>query len=339
MTLTFPDNVTDNKEASRRWNSFKTNYLSKHPAYGEWIHVKERQKRGAWHYHIIVVLKGDIRSGVNWEEMQNGVYTSASPYLRELWRDLRENLEKYGFGRSELLPVRSNENAMARYIGKYISKHIDQRAEDDKGVRLVNYSRDWVKNSMKFAWNNENSHEWRRKLSLFAKFVGCTELYQLQEKLGQGWAYNYADYIVAIDEILTQCKIDGEKFDKTDVEYVPPVVKMVREKMFAKQKKLESSLSLHVGPTEMQKMKREARKEVAKSLRELPAWLDEWRLYAVKYENQIEKEDKWLRDAYYEKSRAADSCKVAEFLMEEIGMDIQAAYVKEGERAGELVPF
>jgi len=199
LTLTFPDNVTDNKEASKRFHSFRTNYLSKHEEYGQWVHVKERQKRGSWHYHMIVVLKGDIRAGINWEELSAGNYKSASPYLRSLWKDLRENLEKYGFGRSELLPVRSNEEAMARYIGKYISKHMGQREENDKGVRLVNYSQDWVKNSVKFAWNTKNAHEWRRKLAMFAKSLGCSELYQLSEKLGPGWVYKYLDDIIAID--------------------------------------------------------------------------------------------------------------------------------------------
>lgn len=200
LTLTFPDNVTDHKEAYRRFRSFNTNYLSKHPAFGEWVHVKERQKRGAWHYHLIIVLSGDIRSGINWEELSRGVYRSANPYLKALWKDLRENLHKYGLGRPELLPIRSNEEAMARYIGKYISKHMGQREEDDKGVRLVNYSRNWVKNSVNFAWNTKNAQEWRRKLEKFAKTLGCTELYQLSEKLGPGWVHKYLDDIIEIDQ-------------------------------------------------------------------------------------------------------------------------------------------
>lgn len=203
LTITFPDNVTDHKEAYRRFRSFNSNYFAKHESFGEWVHVKERQKRGAWHYHMIVVLKGDIRSGVNWEELAKGNYRSANPFLRSLWKDLRENLENYGLGRSELLPIRSNEEAMARYVGKYISKHMDQREEDDKGVRLVNYSRGWSgRNSVNFAWNTHGSHEWRRKLEKFAKSLGCEEIYQLSEKLGPGWAWKYLDDIMAIDNTL-----------------------------------------------------------------------------------------------------------------------------------------
>ena len=124
LTLTFPDNVTDNKEAYRRFRSFNTNYLSKNPIFKAWVHVKERQKRGAWHYHLIVALTDDIRTGINFDELNRGIYSSAGPFLRSLWNALREKLPDYGFGRSELLPVRSNGAAMARYVGKYISKHM-----------------------------------------------------------------------------------------------------------------------------------------------------------------------------------------------------------------------
>jgi hypothetical protein len=212
LTLTFPDSVTSNKEASRRFHSFRTNFLAKHEAFGKWVNTKERQKNrgykegnaGAWHYHLIVTLNGDIRTGVNWDELAKGNYRSASPYLRSIWKDLRDNLEKYGFGRSELLPIRTNAEMMGRYVGKYISKHLGQREADDKGVRLVSYSGDWVKNSPKFAWNNVNAHEWRRKLAKFAKSLGCSELYQLSEKLGPGWVYKYLEDIIAIDQTILE---------------------------------------------------------------------------------------------------------------------------------------
>jgi len=204
MTLTFPDNVTDHKEASERFRSFNTNFLSKYPEISHWQNVKERQKRGSWHYHLLVILKEDIRTGFDFEAVTRDDYSSASNYLRTLWRDLREACKKYQFGRSELLPVKSNSEAMGRYIGKYISKHMGQRENRDKGVRLVNSSRGWTKNSVNFAWYNKNSIEWRYKLRLFAEFMGCTELYQLTEKLGKGWAYNYADTIINIKEYIKQ---------------------------------------------------------------------------------------------------------------------------------------
>lgn len=222
LTLTFADNVMDHKEAYNRFRSFNTNFLSSYPEITHWLSVKERQKRGAWHYHLVVVLQGDIQEGINFEEFTQGNYSSASNYLRFMWRDLREACVKYKLGRSELLPIKSNAEGMARYLGKYISKHLNKRETSDKGVRLVNSSRNWSKNSVNFAWYTEGSVEWRRKLALFAEYLGCTELYELTEKLGSGWAFKYLDDIFAIDETLEHCK-------NTPIPHVSNIVKIIKE--------------------------------------------------------------------------------------------------------------
>ena len=202
LTLTFKDNVTDNKEASSRLNSLNSNFLNKDPRFKTKIITKEPQKRGAWHYHILIILSEDIRDGFDFEAIAKGDYRSANQYLRDLWKDIRCACERYGFGRSELMPVKSNATAMGRYIGKYISKGLESRNEDHKGVRLVNYSKGWTRNSAKFAWNTTNSAEWRRKVEYFARLHGCTEMYQLTEKLGPGWCHRYLDEIVGIYEKL-----------------------------------------------------------------------------------------------------------------------------------------
>ena len=246
LTLTFPDNVTDNKEASRRFNSLKTNFLAKHPEIGHWLSVKEQQSRGAWHYHLLVVLKQDIKTGVDFQELRNGKYTSASPYLRNIWKDLREAMPKYNFGRSELLPIRKNGEAMARYVGKYISKHIGQRNDESKGVRLISSSRGWAKNSCKFSWNTPNAKDWRKKLRLFAKLHGCSELYQLNEKLGPGWAYKYTQDIMDIYERYEEIR------DKERTEYTPPLVENAKSRKVARHSKMRKDLVLHSGKSARQ---------------------------------------------------------------------------------------
>jgi hypothetical protein len=340
LTLTFPDNVTDHKEAHERFRSFRTNYLSKHPSFGSWVHVKERQKRGAWHYHIIVVLKGDIRSGVNWDELSRGVYRSANPYLKSLWQDLRENLQKYGFGRSELLPIRSNEEAMARYIGKYISKHMGSRTDSDKGVRLVNYSRDWVRNSVRFAWNTDNAHEWRRKLSLFAGYIGCSEFYQISEKLGSGWAYKYIDYIMDIDSILFQEKYDSPSLVRK--QYVPSIICHLEKRLEQRKNDLQASLTLHSGPDKKDLKKKENQDRVKAVSVALPGWLDEFRLYAVKYSILLDKDESDLKAAYSEKialNRILDARSVMEKEVISSGFHDKDVYVRDGDRCGEKIPF
>jgi len=219
LTLTFKDNVTDHDQAYKRFRSMNSNFLSKFPEFGEWICVKERQSRGSWHYHLVIHLGQDIKTGFNWDlygkalelkdhsapylSPKNKEYRktmtealrTASPYLRRLWQTLREELPKYGFGRSELLPIRSNEDAMARYLGKYIGKHLGARKRSDKGVRLVNYSKKWVKNSVNFQWNTDGAKQWRKNLKMFATFHGCNGIYGLRAKFGTNWAYKYANEI------------------------------------------------------------------------------------------------------------------------------------------------
>lgn len=239
LTLTFEDNVTDFREASRRFNSLKTNFLSKYSEFGEWICTKEQQKRGAWHFHLLICLKEDIREGINFEELAKRNYSSASPYLRQIWSDLREAMPKYHFGRSELLPIRSNSEAMARYIGKYVSKHIGQRNDESKGVRLVTSSQGWVKNSIRFGWITDNAKQWRLKLRMFAYLNGCNELYQLTEKLGTGWAYRYAQDIY---DVFASCDLAAS--NKTE-NYNPPIIKKIQERKERTFRYLQENLIIH----------------------------------------------------------------------------------------------
>lgn len=215
LTLTFPDNCSDHKEAYSRFRSFNTNYLANHAQFGDWLCVKERQRRGAWHYHLLIDCGGDIRTGIDWDQVASQKYSSANEHLRFLWADLRANLPKYGFGRSELLPVRSNIEAMGRYIGKYISKHIGSRKEEDAGVRLCSYSRNWPRSNSHFQWYTANSQKWRANVQKLAEWFDCSTLEELTAKLGRRWAFRYAEDIAAgvvpiavREEILADMEID-----------------------------------------------------------------------------------------------------------------------------------
>lgn len=166
LTLTFADDVQDVKEASRRFHSLRTNFLSKH--FRHYICVYERTKKGRIHFHLIVNTREDIRRGLNFAAIAARNYTSANPALRQLWKIIRENVGKYGFGRSELLPVKTNSKGLARYVAKYIAKHIDSRIPEDKGYRLIRTTIDkkslWKIATSNFSFRSVGSAEWRRKL-------------------------------------------------------------------------------------------------------------------------------------------------------------------------------
>lgn len=167
LTLTFADHVTDPKEAQRRFNSLRTNYLK--ARFPHYIRVFERTKNNRIHYHLIVATKQDIRTGLDFAEIKKRNYKSANLNIRTLWQSLRENLPNYGFGRAELLPVKTNSKGLARYISKYIGKHIENRNLQDKGFRLCQTSLDkkryWKNANTNFQFISHGSSQWRRKLS------------------------------------------------------------------------------------------------------------------------------------------------------------------------------
>lgn len=202
LTLTFADNVQCYKEASKRFNSLKSNVLNER--YNAFIKVMERQKSGRIHYHLLVALKFDIRSGFNFAEAEKRVYKSASKELRAEWSFWRSTAKKYRFGRTELLPIKSSHEAIGRYVGKYIAKHMDQRLSQDKGARLVSYSKEVRAMNTKFSWVTSGAAQWRSKVAIFAHIVSETKGVEptfegLREALGPKWAHNHRDYIASIE--------------------------------------------------------------------------------------------------------------------------------------------
>lgn len=229
LTLTFPDNISDHKTAYKRFDNMRKRFLSQN--FGKWMWVKERQKRGAWHFHLLIDCRVDIRNGFDFDEYshymdkrnksykkgdkENGkkysrkALRSASAVLRDLWELLRVNLYKYGFGRSELLPIKSNTEGMARYVGKYIVNHTGNRKPIDKGVRLTGYCSDFIRSNAKFAWNTENAKLWRNNVKLFfTHIMGYPESLHdmagkiISDRFGKNWAYILQDDIMNIEETI-----------------------------------------------------------------------------------------------------------------------------------------
>lgn len=186
LTLTFSDKVECVHEASKRFNSFRTNFLSKLAK--AYIGVYERHKSGVIHFHFVVAFMQNIYSEVrggavvcfNHEAVKNKRlnrkqrYASANAYLKSLWKQFRQAVPKYGFGDkfgSQILPV-YNGKGIARYLAKYLTKGILNREARDKGFRLVRStcgkkSWDWRVASSAFAWNSDSAREWRMALRNF----------------------------------------------------------------------------------------------------------------------------------------------------------------------------
>ena len=207
LTLTFADHVVDAREASRRYHSLHANILSKR--YAAAIRVLERQKSGRIHYHLLVVLPDDIRTGADFDQFASKDYRSANNHLRREWAFWRHTAPQFRFGRTELMPIRSNADALGQYVGKYIGKHIAFREERDKGVRLVSYSKGARMATSKFTAITNHPESWRAKVLTFSRQVEAwkriknpntriNSMDDLAHHLGKRWAYHWRDYITQL---------------------------------------------------------------------------------------------------------------------------------------------
>ncbi len=198
LTLTFADAVASRKVAEKRFNSLATHVIRRR--YGRSIVVTERQKSGRLHYHLLVEVPVDIRTRFDFAAVKRRDYRSACPWLRAEWKFWRKTGPRYGFGRCEMMPIRSNKEGISRYLAKYIAKHIHGRAEEDKAARLVrylNFKPGCRVASTRFSRVNDYSFVWRHKVAAFAGRLEIASVEELSEKLGPRWARNHFTEILS----------------------------------------------------------------------------------------------------------------------------------------------
>ncbi len=214
LTFTFADDVQCHKEATKRLNSLITGVLRER--YPMCIRVSERQSSGRWHFHLVVVCKQDIRLGVDFEAIKQRRYKDgANTALRAAWAFWRNTAKNYGFGRTELLPVRKTGEALAAYVAKYISKGFAYRQQRDKGARLYSVIGGSRACSSRFSFYSPKSIQWRQKVAMWAASwsgvfsrVAVSGGHQAAEALtyddlasffGKRWAWRCREDIMAME--------------------------------------------------------------------------------------------------------------------------------------------
>ena len=243
QTMTIRENVTDRKEFERRFKSIATNVFPK--LFLDWLRVFERQQRGAWHAHVVVVTKEDIRTGtdaaglnqllkdkkdrkINKAVYYSGIKRLASPNLKAIWKEFRrlcaigefkERRKKkgarfYKFDACHLLPIISTAQALAVYVSKYISKGFEHRRAEDKGMRLVGSTRNVSRVCNEhFSWAGGGGKLWRSKLGILAGLLNIKSLDEFAERFGPKWAYHLQPAIAMIHlsyyDDVKLAKMDG----------------------------------------------------------------------------------------------------------------------------------
>jgi hypothetical protein len=242
QTLTIRENVTDRREFNKRFKSISTNVFPK--IYRDWIRVFERQQRGAWHAHVVVVTIKDIRTGCDVAALNQllkdnkarkitkavyyaGIQRLASPNLRAIWKEFRrlcgvrefkgrrksKGKRYYKFDACHLLPIIRTPEAMARYVSDYISKGFENRRPEDKGMRLVGCSkRVSLACSERFSWADGAGSLWRSKLGILAEMLNFESTDDFARKLGPKWAYHLRPVI----ELLILPHYDNMKLARAD---------------------------------------------------------------------------------------------------------------------------
>lgn len=206
LTLTFAEHVTDVREASRRFNSFRTGILSEHTL--GYIGVYERTKKGRIHFHFLVAFEKNIRQGTRFDKCLNmhlptsfnfvqakkGIYVSAPDSLREIWAILRKTLTSYGFGiQHRLVPVQ-DEKGVSGYLAKYLVKGLETRKPEDKGFRFVRSTIGkkayiWRCVLSRFAWHSSRAKRFRSK---FGEVLTDISLYLMKKhKDVKGWTLKF----------------------------------------------------------------------------------------------------------------------------------------------------
>ena len=218
-TITTRDRPTL-KEFNKRINSLRTNVLNKVMHVIPFM-IRENHLTGQWHCHYLGILDFDCLTGFDfksydnaekelrkngktsrWRQLKANYARSADPKLRSIWTQTRKASAGHGFGYHNILPIRSNAEAISKYLTKYLTKSLQARDNAPKGSRIISYSTK-VTRAVKghVGWVSEGAKESRRKQALFAKFAGCTED-TISDRIGTTqWFGKYMNTIDRIDEI------------------------------------------------------------------------------------------------------------------------------------------
>jgi hypothetical protein len=231
MTLTFKDNVRCRKLAEKRFHSFAINVLAKLVEEYIAVPERQERGAIHYHLAVafgfdirtgfdleecsaanMTKKHGYLGNGKwlpGYQEkflaLEQNYFASANPALKRVWRLIRQanaRIEKrnckFGrtdsspaFGRCETLPVLSNADAIAFYIGTYITSQTEQRAPEDKGMRSVRYSLKLRRHHQSFHFAYGGDAKWRHGCKILALLLLIHDE-PIAERVGKKLVFHYA---------------------------------------------------------------------------------------------------------------------------------------------------
>jgi hypothetical protein len=188
----------------KRWHSLLSNVIAKR--YEDWVCVLEMHSDGVWHFHVVVSLKTDIRTGTDIDtltnyklpyKMRRGVKFRNEALAAE-WSALRAVCCKYRFGRAELMPIKKTGEALARYVAGYLAKSW-ARVPSGRKSRLVRLCRGLSGSiTMRFSPNTLGNLIYRTRLKLGASMLHFDGFEDFEDFLGPRWHCYLSDIIATI---------------------------------------------------------------------------------------------------------------------------------------------
>jgi hypothetical protein len=183
------------------------------------IRILEPQRREAPHYHLLAATSFSMEpDSFDWEAFLGAAAAfkakdqaegrrltrqyakSTSPEVRAAWKLLKEALPKYGFGRSEFVPVRKGGEAVVRYAGKYLEAGLRIRVLGWKHARRVECDRrtsqQWRRCGRQFAWVSPRAQSWRQRVGELGQMAGVDDIGGMTNRFGRRWAYRFREYII-----------------------------------------------------------------------------------------------------------------------------------------------
>ncbi len=214
LTVTTPSECLEATAFQAKWHSFHSNVLRKKFRTGMW--TRERQERtGNWHAHAVVNLGWDVRTAFPFAEVAARIYKNVDPRLRELWKELRESAASYGFGRTELIPLKHSGRACASYLTKYLAKAFNsEKSVGEEKCRLFS------------PWGGERfvyggfvflaSRITQKRKQWLAETLGLECPEQLKVMLGPHWWFHYGAALAEVvlpDEFYKVGPAGAERWD------------------------------------------------------------------------------------------------------------------------------